>query len=835
MPCFLNGMWSKEEIENLNPKQKKVLKIVQKNLSIYTSEKVPYTAALKRTLGYDPIKNLKDVFYFTISESRITNSYLEINKLYSMVEDDQNSFKIVTNKQLYSWISEAFDKLINQYKGSKELWYKMWLLYKVNLLSANKYIETNIQAALNHSVEAYKILPNSQDSILIADLYYKQGNRTIDEKRNIIYQLSYRWALQTLDLLKIEINQGISDLYKTEERAIVLIIKLIIQEKIPETISALNKYLLAQTYLQTITFSKEQESDIVYLEQYINSIINGTLLKKTQEVCLNNEKLISLIEQGLTIDKDFYAVIKLNIIDKQYKIVADLFKTRIFLFPEELGLYFKILDQLLTIDKEPIDQLGLLYKKAYYYWNGICGLKDAIKTIDILADAFILERKSFENIKLTLLCLTNLSVNENQTEQLEYYIKLYEAVLKKNKEKAVLSLAEVIDIKISIAITLKNLKQYSKSMANVKGILDLIEDQEQYKNAKLIVLNLKNYLNYKLGAFNKENYYKFDINLTRRENIQEKYNLLIKINNCLNQPTEDSLEKAYQALINLNDGISEPFPTELEEIKTEIENKRDFIVNKLAEETDKALREIYAQELLSNLTKETNNVDKPNSKKQLKNICKNTNPLDTTKIEKEAEIDTSIVKEPKLESTNFSIVSRPVLSLEKVEEEFLDQYNKKSIKDDGSYAIFDQKTEKILVCDPNLNKQYILDYQEQYMDQPTWADELLYDKRLKKWGSKSFEELERAGEHKSDIYSHKFCKSLDYMVQLFGINDKYISKNGSVYPMLIMPIKIVQSTGERTLGKLEYTFYNKANKRFLYHRLLREHCTRFQKKIYKKI
>ena len=139
--------------------------------------------------------------------------------------------------------------------------------------------------------------------------------------------------------------------------------------------------------------------------------------------------------------------------------------------------------------------------------------------------------------------------------------------------------------------------------------------------------------------------------------------------------------------------------------------------------------------------------------------------------------------------------------------------------DDGSYvSLIDKKNKVFIINDPKREQQLIVKFETLPDRDLTDIAALKYHKRI----------LERQGHTKRRLkhttkYNHDFAEMLDYVIQYLG---EYVpfAKDGSDKhddQLIATVIRKDLKTGKEVINKAEYTFGQKGDDVYVYHRLLR--------------
>jgi TPR repeat protein len=139
--------------------------------------------------------------------------------------------------------------------------------------------------------------------------------------------------------------------------------------------------------------------------------------------------------------------------------------------------------------------------------------------------------------------------------------------------------------------------------------------------------------------------------------------------------------------------------------------------------------------------------------------------------------------------------------------------------DDGSYvSLIDKKNKVFIINDPKREQQLIVKFETLPDRDLTDIAALKYHKRI----------LERQGHTKRRLkhttkYNHDFAEMLDYVIQYLGESVPF-AKDGSDKhddQLIATVIRKDLKTGKEVINKAEYTFGQKGDDVYVYHRLLR--------------
>lgn len=139
--------------------------------------------------------------------------------------------------------------------------------------------------------------------------------------------------------------------------------------------------------------------------------------------------------------------------------------------------------------------------------------------------------------------------------------------------------------------------------------------------------------------------------------------------------------------------------------------------------------------------------------------------------------------------------------------------------DDGSYvSLIDKKNKVFIITDPKRDQQLIVKFETLPDRDLTDIAALKYHKRI----------LERQGHTKRRLkhttkYNHDFAEMLDYVIQYLGESVPF-AKDGSDKhddQLIATVIRKDLKTGKEVINKAEYTFGQKGDDVYVYHRLLR--------------
>ncbi len=139
--------------------------------------------------------------------------------------------------------------------------------------------------------------------------------------------------------------------------------------------------------------------------------------------------------------------------------------------------------------------------------------------------------------------------------------------------------------------------------------------------------------------------------------------------------------------------------------------------------------------------------------------------------------------------------------------------------DDGSYvSLIDKKNKVFVIADPKREQQLMVKFEALPDRDLTDIAALKYHKRI----------LERQGHAKRRLkrttrYNHDFAEMLDYVIQYLGESVPFV-KDGSDKrdnQLIATVIRKDLKTGKETINKAEYTFGQKGDDIYVYHRLLR--------------
>lgn len=147
------------------------------------------------------------------------------------------------------------------------------------------------------------------------------------------------------------------------------------------------------------------------------------------------------------------------------------------------------------------------------------------------------------------------------------------------------------------------------------------------------------------------------------------------------------------------------------------------------------------------------------------------------------------------------------------------EWNEYFAVDDGSYvSLIDKKNKVFIINDPKRDQQLIVKFENLPARDLTDIAALKYHKRI----------LERQGYTKRRLkhttkYNHDFAEMLDYVIQYLG---EYVpfAKDGSDKhddQIIATVIRKDLKTGKEVINKAEYTFGQKGDEVYVYHRLLR--------------
>lgn len=147
------------------------------------------------------------------------------------------------------------------------------------------------------------------------------------------------------------------------------------------------------------------------------------------------------------------------------------------------------------------------------------------------------------------------------------------------------------------------------------------------------------------------------------------------------------------------------------------------------------------------------------------------------------------------------------------------EWNEYFVVDDGSYvSLIDKKNKVFVITDPKRDQQLTVKFETLPDRDFTDIEALKYHKRI----------LERQGHAKRRLkhttkYNHDFAEMLDYVIQYLG---EYVpfAKDGSDKhddQLIATVIRKDLKTGKEVINKAEYTFGQKGDDVYVYHRLLR--------------